>query len=117
MRKLYMIGIRWVGPSMRTDAVDLIAAQLGPWYRYNADTWFVATDAEAQAVALKVRNEIGTENSVVVVPIDPSGPIAGWAPETIWQILGLRNPIVNVLSGTASPAPTNLLARRDPYPG
>ena len=105
MRRLYMIGMRWAGPYMQTDGVDVLASQLGPWYRYNGDTWFVVTQVGADEIASRVRSAVGPENSVVVLPVDSSGPIAGWAPKSMWEILELRSPLVNALMAPAPQAP------------
>ena len=64
------------------------------WFRYNAETWFVATNTPS-VVQDAVQKVLSTNDSVLVTRIDPYDA-HGWAPPEMWNWLSTKkDPLVN----------------------
>jgi hypothetical protein len=90
-----MIGVRWANPLLglpRTESVDMAVSTLGEWLRYNGDTWLVLTEVDAIHVAERVRPAVYPGDNVIVLPIDPTENVGGFAPRSVWDLVFKRSP-------------------------
>jgi len=97
MEKVYAVAIRWVGSAPNPNRIDQALSPVADWFRYNAETWFVATNSPS-LVQDAVQRVLSTTDSVLVIGVDPRDA-HGWAPPEMWNWLSTkREPLVNALA-------------------
>lgn len=73
-----------------------ITAELthGEWCHYLDDTWFVAGDETAEALADRLQRLLHPQDTLFVVELMPGAPMAGWMPrpgwDWLWERLGTK---------------------------
>lgn len=101
MHRLHIIAVRWANPFMglsRTESVDMAVAALGEWVRYNAETWLVVTQHDGAQITERVRPALSPNDTVIVLPIDGTAAVGGYAPQAVWDLVSKRaSPLVNAL--------------------
>lgn len=97
MEKVYAVAIRWVGSAPDPIRIDRALSPVADWFRYNAETWFAATN-NPSLVQDAVQRVLSKNDSVLVIRIDPYDA-HGWAPPEMWSWLSTkRDPLVNALA-------------------
>ena len=97
MEKVYAVAIRWVGSAPSPIRIDHALSPVADWFRYNAETWFVSTNNPTM-VQDAVQRVLSTNDSVLVIRVDPYDA-HGWAPPEMWNWLTTkRDPLVNALA-------------------
>jgi hypothetical protein len=78
--------IRWVSSKPQPVRVDGALSPVGDWFRYNAETWFVEPGGGVSALNTALRQVLGTNDSVLIIRVDPDD-FTGWAPPEAWNWL------------------------------
>src|SRR5207237_9260524 len=64
----------------------------GEGLRCNADTLLGLSDADAIRVAERVRPALNANDNIMVLPIDPTANVGGFAPQSVWDLVFKRSP-------------------------
>jgi hypothetical protein len=86
MIKIYLVALRLDAPITveRLEVLGNAMSNLGDWYRFNAFTWFLDTQFQSTDIQKQVRAVLSSDESVVVVKVDPTD-FNGWASPEIWK--------------------------------
>lgn len=94
---MYIIAVRWLGPQVLPERVDARLSAFGPWFRFNASTWLVATDTSIGELRNALRLTLTDSDSFVVLRVDPTDR-QGYAPQDFWQWLDSNSTPKNKLA-------------------
>jgi hypothetical protein len=84
MSKIYVVTLRWVKTPQNVEAIDAALGNVGDWIRFNAWTWFIATNRSPVEINSAIFPKITTEDSVLIVDCS-ADYLGGWAPKWIWD--------------------------------
>jgi hypothetical protein len=99
MKKIYMVALRLVDTPLTIEKIallDNVMSGLGDWYRFNGFTWLLDTQSGSKDIKARVRNVLGSNDSVIIGRLDLSD-VDGWASPEIWNWL-LSKASTNVLA-------------------